>query len=224
MEEVKIASTAAETNNGVINETKKHIPNHHSALWSIISRNGNRGRTYCVAKCCATIYEIRREKKENDTTEVYKSDELHPKDQVIPLTEFLGKRKAWKEDNFSEKLVLLEKKLAEDFEASYNTEHSACQIRIELKTLKQNIRRLEKELKEYREESEAQNRSVRTMIEDLASENKELKKSIDTEIKHREVTVCNLRNVVFASDEFCEACKGKFSKARSCDAREEIPK
>jgi hypothetical protein len=194
----------------------------HKQIWSILSKAGNIGRTYNVAKCCAVIYESRRDINKSSSANDMTSDFTHPKEHVEPLTQFLGKRSTWNEQLLSERLSILEEACAPGFEASYNTTHSLAQLRIEVQALNTKVSISDHARAEREEEASKVARNLQEQITKLMKEVTELRDQVSLEKQHRECVTMISRTYALAAQELCNECSSKFtiSKALADGARE----
>lgn len=220
MEEGSSANSARQSVDGDTSASKQGAHKRYSSIWQTISKKGNTGRTYKFAKCCATVYEIRKDKKTPGDPESNEGNYFHPSDQTDTLVNFLGKRSTWNENLLAEKLKKAEENCGAGAEANYNLDHATAQRNIQFNSLKIRLGALEREFADYRNEARLNSDMLHSMVQSLEAKNSVLEKSIKDEIHHREVAVSSMRSLLFCMDQLCDPCRQKVSITRSSKPEE----
>lgn len=206
-----------------IKEEKK-IKENHGAIWSVISRPGNRGRTYCLAKCCVTVFEKRKFEKHAASESLQPLIYQHPEKEIVTLGKILGKRDDWNATILSEKLSEYEDGDSENMPATFNLPHSVGDMNRKFLVLQASLNTTQKELADYKKEADSTMRRLEEQINALSDSNEKVKKDLEVEIQHRLVAVETSKKVVLASESFCENCKSALSQARIPNSRGPLSK
>lgn len=192
-------------------EPENEIPKHHNIIWTKISAIGSKGRTYYIAKCCATIFDSRSQTPNSTSIECTESTFSHPKDSVQPLTEYLGKRSQWTEKQLSSQLAELEKAVAENYQTTYGTSHKEGQLQISVKKLQAEVDSLRNEVHVVRSEAQARSDDLQYQISSLSEKSSFLQKAFQKAEEDRNRANAFNRSLLQVSKNLCQVCQPRLS-------------